>query len=300
MIYCITFLITINFLYLPEMLLCFNNNQLIKNYKRIILYSNKIYCNKINDNNNIIIDSNLNNSNNIISTSITSTTQWNIQPIGLIESPYSMGKHNVPKQATISRLGQVQGYIRVFPEYKECLLGLSEFDYIWAITWMHLNEGYKKKIRPQPRKELIDDDDKKKKKVPNEVGLFASRSPHRPNQIALSALKIVKVDMNEGLIHIEGLDLLDGTPILDIKPYIPAFDSFNDAKAGWMDLLLDDMYEARKNGYQQIHSPRGARAARAREREREKNLNEKNNEENNNNDNNNNEKTLSVNTSQDI
>jgi len=216
--------------------------------------------------NNDIIE---NNMNKTIRAPITSSTQWGIQPVGMIESPYDKGKHNVPKQATISRLGQVQGYIRVFEEYKECLIGLSEFDYIWAITWMHLNEGYKTKIRPQPRKELINDNDNKKKKViPTEVGLFASRSPHRPNQIALSALRITKVDINEGLIHIDGLDLLDGTPVLDIKPYIPAFDSFNDAKAGWMDLLLDDMYEARKNGYQQIHSPRGARAARAREREK--------------------------------
>lgn len=198
---------------------------------------------------------------------ILPTTQWNISPVGVIVSPYDNGKHNVPKQATISRLGQVQGHIKLFPEFKECLLGLSEFDYIWAISWMHLNEGFKTKIRPQPRKELITSD--KKKQVPNEVGLFASRSPHRPNQIALSALKMTKVDVENGLIYIDGLDLLDGTPILDIKPYIPAFDSFNDAKAGWMDLLIDDMYEARKNGYQQIHSPRGARAARAREREKQ-------------------------------
>ena len=191
---------------LPQMLLGFNNQ--LKSYKKIIL-SNK--CNKIYCNSNIINNSNLNISNSVIRSPITSITQWNIQPVGLIESPYSMGKHNVPKQATISRLGQVQGYIRVFPEYKECLLGLSDFDYIWAITWMHLNEGYKKKIRPQPRKELLDDD-KKKKVIPNEVGLFASRSPHRPNQVALSALKVINVDMNEGLIYIDGLDLLDGTP----------------------------------------------------------------------------------------
>ena len=80
--------------------------------------------------------------------------------------------------------------------------------------------------------------------------------------------------------------------VLDIKPYIPAFDSFNDAKAGWMDLLLDDMYEARRNGYQQIHSPRGARAARAREREKIVGKEVK--------DEDNNEQILSVTTSQDI
>lgn len=260
-------LIVLIVLILIEMAICLNHyqtlvirNRLVRNCKN---YYTLCYMN-INSNDNDMIDI---NANKTIRAPITSSTKWNISPVGMIESPYSQGKHNVPKQATISRLGQVQGYIRVFPEYRECLIGLSEFDYIWAITWMHLNEGFKTKIRPQPRKELLDED-KKKKIIPNEVGLFASRSPHRPNQIALSALRITNVDIDEGLIHIDGLDLLDGTPVLDIKPYIPAFDSFNDAKAGWMDLLLDDMYEARKNGYQQIHSPRGARAARAREREK--------------------------------
>ena len=213
----------------------------------------RFFCKSVETNNDDTNDDT--NISKSIRPPILQTTQWSISPVGIIVSPYDNGKHNVPKQATISRLGQVQGHIKLFPDFKECLLGLADFDYIWAISWMHLNEGYKTKIRPQPRKELITSD--KKKQVPNEVGLFASRSPHRPNQIALSALKVTNVDIENGLIYIDGLDLLDGTPILDIKPYIPAFDSFHDARAGWMDLLIDDMYEARKNGYQQIHSPRG-------------------------------------------
>lgn len=59
-----------------------------------------------------------------------------------------------------------------------------------------------------------------------QVGLFCSRAPHRPNPIALSALKISSVDVKSGIIEVVGLDLLDGTPVLDIKPYVPAFDSF--------------------------------------------------------------------------
>ena len=109
------------------------------------------------------------------------------------------------------------------------------------------------------------------------VGLFSSRAPHRPNPIALSALKLtsnlislffksilnlntkwthifyhknLEIDTNLGIIYVNGLDLLDETPILDIKPYVPAFDSFPGAKAGWMDDINHDPLSARNNGYQ--------------------------------------------------
>ena len=99
------------------------------------------------------------------------------------------------------------------------------------------------------------------------MGLFASRAPHRPNPIALSALKISHIDCAAGTITVLGLDLLNGTPILDIKPYIPAFDAFPDARAGWMDLIDGGDYEtSRRTGYQTIVSPRGMRASRSKQR----------------------------------
>jgi tRNA (Thr-GGU) A37 N-methylase len=67
--------------------------------------------------------------------------------------------------------------------------------------------------------------------------LFATRAPHRPNQLALSAVEITGVDLAAGRIHVKGLDLLDGTPVLDIKPYLPFCDSFPEARAGWIDEL---------------------------------------------------------------
>ena len=106
------------------------------------------------------------------------------------------------------------------------LRGLSGFDYCWAICYMHLNTGWRPLITP-PR-------GPKKKQ-----GLFATRAPHRPNHIALSALRIVGVDEDEGRVRVRGLDLLDGTPVLDLKPYVRTYDAFPTAAAGWIDELPD-------------------------------------------------------------
>jgi hypothetical protein len=81
--------------------------------------------------------------------------------------------------------------------------------------------------------------------------------------------KVTGVDVANGIVHVKGLDLLDDTPVLDIKPYIPAFDAFPDARAGWMDMICDSVDESREKGYQDIHSARGARAARAAKRKLE-------------------------------
>jgi tRNA-Thr(GGU) m(6)t(6)A37 methyltransferase TsaA len=157
-----------------------------------------------------------------------SSWSYEVKAVGVIKSPYT-DRFLTPKQATISRYegGKLRGQIQIFDEYKDCIDQLDGFDYIWVITMMHLNSGFRKKIKPMP---LHQDNIKN---VPKEVGLFGSRAPHRPNPIALSALEVVKVDAQLGTIDILGLDLLDGTPVLDIKPYVPAFDSFPEARAGY-------------------------------------------------------------------
>lgn len=187
-----------------------------------------------------------------------SSMVWNITAVGFVESPY-LNKYNTPKQATISRYegGKLCGCIRIYPQYHDCLQHLDGFDMIWAITYMNRNNGYRSKISPQPRPNSIN-------KPPAEVGLFASRAPHRPNPIAMSALEVTSIDMENGCIYVNGLDLLNNTPVIDIKPYIPAFDSFSDAKAGWMDTITTDVVDARNNGYQTISNKRGERRARSR------------------------------------
>lgn len=186
----------------------------------------------------------------------TADLRWEVRPVGVIESPY-YEKFNTPKQATISNRdgGAQPGKIRLFPEFYDCLTCLEGFDYIWVITLMHLNSGYKTKIRPQPRPEM-------ERPPPSEVGLFCSRAPHRPNPIALSCLKVVSVDVASGTVSVLGLDLLHDTPVLDIKPYISAFDAFPQARAGWMDDITSSPEDGRANGYQVIRSSRGMRMAR--------------------------------------
>ena len=68
-------------------------------------------------------------------------------------------------------------------------------------------------------------------------GVFATRAPHRPNPLSLSALRVVAVDEDALTVDVRGLDLLDGTPVLDLKPYVPYCDAFPDARAGWVDAL---------------------------------------------------------------
>ena len=131
--------------------------------------------------------------------------------IGTVESPYQH-KFGTPKQATIAREdGGLQegmhsltpmhthsflliyaGILNIKPEFVECLQSLDKFDMLWVVTYMHRNSGYKTKIKPQPRK------DSNNNNIEIEVGLFSSRAPHRPNPIAMSALKINRIDYNEG------------------------------------------------------------------------------------------------------
>eukprot|EP01039_Chlorochromonas_danica_P006724 gene6724-7433_t len=204
----------------------------------------------------------------------TPDRRWSVLPVGKVECSY-LSKLGVPRQATIlpknetlTEDGKVvtykpleRGRIVLFPGFEDCIADLDGFDYIWIISWMHVNSGFKRKIRPQPVANA-------EKAVPQQVGLFSSRAPHRPNPIALSAVKVVHVDAVAGIIEVEGLDLLHDTPVLDIKPYIPAFDAFPEARAGWMDLIHSDYKKARVYGYQDIHSSRGARAARSGSRRR--------------------------------
>lgn len=86
----------------------------------------------------------------------TPESRWDVLAVGVIVSPYSM-KFDTPKQATISRHdgGAQAGSIKLFPGYEECINNLDGFDFIWVITYMHLNSGFKKKIRPMPREGKI-------------------------------------------------------------------------------------------------------------------------------------------------
>jgi tRNA-Thr(GGU) m(6)t(6)A37 methyltransferase TsaA len=145
-------------------------------------------------------------------------------PIAFARSPYTE-RYGAPHQASVIRgtreARESEGRIELADEIpSETLLHLEGFDYVWAIYVFHLNRGYKPLVRPPRTPDVAH-------------GVFATRAPHRPNAIGLSALRIARVEPRA--VVVSGLDLLDGTPILDLKPYLPYADAFPDARAGWVD-----------------------------------------------------------------
>ena len=144
-----------------------------------------------------------------------------MQPIGYIkESPFKE-KFATPRQSGLVKgaEGCVESLNWVQP--KESLQGLEEFSHIWLVFLFHQNENKKFRSRVSPPRLSRE-----------RKGVFATRSPHRPNDIGMSVVELLKVD--EEKVFISGLDLIEGTPILDIKPYIPEFDRVEDANNGWL------------------------------------------------------------------
>lgn len=142
-----------------------------------------------------------------------------LMPIGFIRTVYH-DKSAAPRQPGMAAESTV-GEITLLPRhnFEQALQDLDGFERIWIIFWFDRNKGWNPKVLP-PRS--------RKKK-----GVFATRSPHRPNPIGMSLCRLLEV---KGLrILVENPDLLDGTPILDIKPYIPGVEAVPDSKAGWLD-----------------------------------------------------------------
>ena len=146
-------------------------------------------------------------------------------PIGVIRTNFTE-KFGVPRQSMM--ISEALGVLKLHPDpsFRAALNHLDRFTHIWVVFIFHqsVEKGWRPTIRP-PR---VD--------APRKVGVFASRSPHRPNPIGLSAVKLERIDLDApgGIeIHLSGVDLLDGTPVLDIKPYLPYADCIKEAGGGW-------------------------------------------------------------------
>jgi len=146
-------------------------------------------------------------------------------PIGVIRTSFTE-KFGVPRQSMMIR--EARGVLKLNPEssYRDALNHLDQFSHVWIlfVFHTHLEKGWRPTIRP-PRLE-----------APRRVGVFASRTPHRPNPIGISAVKLDRIDLDAvgGIeLHLSGVDFLDGTPVLDIKPYLPFADSIPEANSGW-------------------------------------------------------------------
>lgn len=149
--------------------------------------------------------------------------QYTLHTIGTVSSPYKQ-KFGVARQPSLVPAATI--CIQLRPEFTaDCVRGLAEFDYIWLHFIFHgvLDEGWSPLVRP-PRL-----GGKQK------MGVFATRSPHRPNHLGLSLLKLERIDTQQGVkLWCSGADLLDGTPIIDIKPYIPFVEAKPDAASGFV------------------------------------------------------------------
>lgn len=148
-----------------------------------------------------------------------------VEPIGWVRSPYRE-RFGTPQQAAAVG-SDAEAILEMDPERvpPEALSDLVGIEKVWVLTYLHLVDGWRPRVMPPrgPRQKR---------------GVFATRSPHRPNPIGLSAVTLVRV---EGCrLHVRGVDILDGTPILDVKPYVPYADAFPAVKAGWIDEIPRD------------------------------------------------------------
>jgi tRNA (adenine37-N6)-methyltransferase len=139
-------------------------------------------------------------------------------PIGIIHSPYN-DLEGMPIQPVGAR--NVKGIIEIKNEYKAGLKDLDGFSHIILIYHLHLSTGHSLEVKP-----FLDTEKR---------GIFATRSPKRPNQIGLSVVRLEKIEGSK--LFISDVDIVDGTPLLDIKPYIPHFDKQKDDELsiGWFE-----------------------------------------------------------------
>jgi tRNA-Thr(GGU) m(6)t(6)A37 methyltransferase TsaA len=152
-----------------------------------------------------------------------------LKPIGIIHTPY-----NKPKGTPIqpSKSEKATGTIEVYKEYEPGLDDLDGFSHIMVFFCFHLSKGFELKVVPYL--------DTQKR------GLFATRAPRRPNPIGLSVVRLHKIDKNT--LTIGDSDIVDGTPLIDIKPYLPPFDYVSDMRIGWLEGKTHEAGKRNANG----------------------------------------------------
>jgi len=144
-----------------------------------------------------------------------------IQPIGRIRSAFGRAE-DTPIQPAYAE--GAAGTVEVEARWAGALDDIEGFERIWLVYWMDRAEGARPKVIPYR-------DDR-------ERGVFATRSPCRPNPIGLSVVRLIAREGN--MLRVADVDVLDGTPLLDVKPYVPAFDAHPGARAGWFDVTSSD------------------------------------------------------------
>jgi len=151
------------------------------------------------------------------------------RPVGVIYSPFE-----APEGTPIQPAGArgVAGTVEVFPEYAEGLKDVEGFSHIVLVYHFHLSRKSSLTVKPYLDSHLR--------------GVFATRSPSRPNPIGISIVRLIRV---EGcILHVQDLDIVNGTPLLDIKPYVPEFDLNEPVRIGWLEGLIGKAPTAKDDG----------------------------------------------------
>jgi tRNA-Thr(GGU) m(6)t(6)A37 methyltransferase TsaA len=150
------------------------------------------------------------------------------KPIGIIHTPFAEAK-KMPIQPAAAK--GIEGTIDIKPEFEEGLKDLDGFSHIILLYHLHLSSGFSLEVIP-----FLDDKPR---------GVFATRAPRRPNPIGLSVVRLLGI--NKTTLHIQNIDVVDGTPLLDIKPYVPEFDDQKAEKIGWLSDKIDRMREIKSD-----------------------------------------------------
>jgi len=151
-----------------------------------------------------------------------------LRRIGVIRSPFS-DVRDMPIQPQGAQ--GVKGSVTVDPEFQEGLKDLEGFSHIFLLYHFHLTKGYALSVVP-----FLDD---------AERGVFATRAPKRPNPIGLSIVRLTGISGNT--LFVEDVDIADGTPLIDIKPFVPYFDNRENASAGWLTGKMDEISAKRSD-----------------------------------------------------
>lgn len=152
----------------------------------------------------------------------------NFHSIGWITSPF---KNPVGMPIQSSSAKGARGKVVLLPEYVDGLKDLDGFSHIILLYHFHKADGHKLTVTP-----FLDDQPR---------GVFASRAPQRPNRIGLSVVKLIQVE--GAVLSVENIDILDGTPLLDIKPYVPLFDQHDSTSVGWLEKAASDFGEVKSD-----------------------------------------------------
>jgi tRNA-Thr(GGU) m(6)t(6)A37 methyltransferase TsaA len=151
------------------------------------------------------------------------------KPIGIIHSPFKE-----PKGTPIQPAGAkgTNGIVEIFPEYVEGLKDIEGFSHIILLYHFHLSKGPALIAKPY---------------MDNEThGVFAMRGPSRPNPIGISVVRLAKVEGK--MLHIRDVDIVEGTPLLDIKPYVPEFDIKEVERIGWLEENVGKLSQSKDDG----------------------------------------------------